>query len=132
MLAFFGAFLAYNLVSVDVNEVDEDTSSVLAWVVAHSTAAAGVVMAAAVILAWRRVVLGYHTVAQVIVGFVVGTGFGLGWATHPVVSADWVDEALVGHRTAKCVCLCVAALTSLYIRWLPSYSARDSERKINK
>lgn len=124
MLGFFGAFVAYDLWHLDVSEADETSAlyPVVLFVSDHPTVAAAAVMAAAAALAWRRVILLLHTPAQVAVGFVVGTTFGLVWAAWPPISANAVDEALMPHRTAKCVALSAAAVAALAIRWLPSYT----------
>lgn len=82
------------------------------------------------VLTYRRVQLGYHTFAQVFVGYIIGIMLGWVWHVHPLVTGPAVDAAVFGDdihslRLSKCAVFCGVAMFGLSKRWLPSHSSRD-------
>ena len=91
-----------------------------------SLVAITVVTAVTLILTAFRVLHGYHTVAQVTVGYVFGTVLGWWWHETAVADVAYLNDVVLGGdlRLLKCVVLCCVAMSALAVRWLPSYASR--------
>lgn len=129
MLGFFGASLCVAIIT------DSRPGSDLlpSWARPDSSLGSRVAAASCfltmLLLSWRRVRLGYHTLAQVIVGICVGSVLGCVWASARFVSSDELDAAILGGpwRFVKCAALCACALAALSVRWLPNHSKKESK-----